>query len=211
MADDAVSGFVGLVLVPGAATIAAAYRLAAKVVPDGAESTLTAGVLPHVTLMQCAVREAPRSRLIALIERLEERLHAVRVELGPLVVFTGGFVFWGVEPASPGRHVLQAAHHDALALADGVLNPVANAAVVEATAKLTGEDPVLVGNARRYGYAFAGERYVPHITLGYDSRLTTPGELAPGTHAHQMRVERVALARFGRYGVVESLISFFEA
>jgi len=211
MADDAVSGFVGLVLVPDAATIAAAYRLAGGVVAHGAESVLAGGSLPHVTLTQCALREAPRSRLVGLIARLEDRVRAMRVPLGPLVVFGGGFVFWFVAPDSPARGLLQAVHQDALALADSALDPVANAAIVEATAKLTGNDPALVENARRYGYAFVGDKYLPHITLGYDSRLAAGGTLTEPVHAHEMRVERVALARLGRYGVVQSLISFFAA
>ncbi len=110
-----------------------------------------------------------------------------------------------------GRSRLQAAHQDALALADGALDPVANAAIVEATGKLTGDDPALVDNARRYGYAFVGERYLPHVTLGYDARLAAGATLAEPARAHEMRVERVALARLGRYGVVQSLISFFDA
>jgi len=207
--DGGVSGFVGLVLVPDAATIAAAYRLARSVIADGAESMLVRGSLPHVTLTQCALRDAPRSRLIALIDRLEERLSTARIPLGPLTVFGGGFVFWCVEPGSPARGVLQAAHQDALALAAGLLDPAANAAIVEGTAKLTGDDPVLVALARRYGYAFVGERYLPHVTLGYDSRLAAGATLAEPARVHEMRVERVALARLGRYGVVQSLISFF--
>ena len=206
-----ISGFVGLVLVPDAATIAAAYRLAPSVIAEGAESRLEAGALPHVTLTQCALRDAPRSGAIALIERLEERVRGVRLPLGPLTVFGGGFVFWCVEPGSAARGVLQAAHQDALALADGALDPVANAAIVEATGKLTGDDPALVDNARRYGYAFVGERYLPHVTLGYDARLAAGATLAEPARAHEMRVERVALARLGRYGVVQSLISFFDA
>jgi 2'-5' RNA ligase len=211
MADDAVSGFVGLVLVPDAATIAAAYRLAGRVVADGAESMLAGGSLPHVTLTQCALREAPRSRLISLVDRLEERVRALRIPLGPLVVFGGGFVFWCVEPGSPARGLLQAIHQDALTLGEGLLDPAANAAIVEATARLTANDPVLVEHARRYGYAFVGEKYLPHITLGYDSRLAAGGTLAEPVHAHEMRVERVALARLGRYGVVQSLLSLLNA
>lgn len=211
MADDTVSGFVGLVLVPDAATITAAYRLASRLVADGAESVLAGGALPHVTLTQCALRDAPRARLIALIDRLEERVRTLRIPLGPLTVFGGGFVFWCVEPESPARGVLQAAHQDALALADGVLDPVANAAIVEGTAKLTGDDPVLVAHARRYGYAFVGESYLPHITLGFDSRLAAGAAFAEPVHVHEMRVERVALVRLGRYGVVQSLVSFFVA
>jgi len=210
MADD-VSGFVGLVLVPDAATITAAYRLASRLVADGAESVLAGGALPHVTLTQCALRDAPRARLIALIDRLEERVRTLRIPLGPLTVFGGGFVFWCVEPESPARGVLQAAHQDALALADGVLDPVANAAIVEGTANLTGEDPVLVAHARRYGYAFVGESYLPHITLGFDSRVAAGAALAEPGHVHEMRVERVALVQLGRYGVVQSLVSFFVA
>ena len=211
MGDDVVSGFVGLVLVPDAATIAAASRVAEHVVAADAESRLGGGALPHVTLTQCALREAPGSRLIGLIDRLEERVRVMRIPLGPLVVFGGGFVFWCVEPGGPARGALQAAHQEALALADGVLDPVANAAIIEATAKLTANDPALLAHARRYGYAFVGERYLPHITLGYDSRLAAGGALAEPVHAHEMRVERVALARLGRYGVVQSLISFSAA
>lgn len=66
-------------------------------------------------------------------------------------------------------------------------------------------------HARQYGYAFVGEQYLPHITLGYDARLAADGTLAEPVRAHEMRVERVALARLGRYGVVQSLVSFFAA
>ncbi len=38
---------------------------------------------------------------------------------------------------------------DVLARADGVVDPAANAVVIETTAQLTGDDPVLAANARR--------------------------------------------------------------
>jgi 2'-5' RNA ligase len=207
-ADGPISGFVGLVLLPDEETIGAARRVARAVLAEGAESALGDDSLPHVTLTQCALREAPRPRILDLALRLNGRLRGLRIPLGPLLVFGGGFVFWCVEPDSPERATLQAAHEDALALADGVLDPAANAAVVEATGRLTGDDPVLVANARRHGYAFVGDRYLPHVTLGFDSRLATMATaLEPRAHPHAMRVERVALARLARYGVAESVIS----
>lgn len=206
MSDDTISGFVGLVLVPGPETLVAARMLAAAIVSAGAESVLDAGALPHVTLTQCPLREAPRAPVSDLIARLERRLIGANIPLSPLVVFGGGFVFWCVEPTASERSVLQAAHEEALALADGGLDPVANADVVAATIKLTAGDPALVANARRHGYAFVRERYLPHITLGFDSRLTTGATLAESSRPHAMRVTRVALARLGRYGVVQSVI-----
>ena len=69
-----------------------------------------------------------------------------------------------------------------------------------------------MANARRHGYAFVRERYLPHVTLGFDSRLATTGTaLEARTHSHTLRVDRVALARLGRYGVVESIISLASA
>lgn len=211
-AEAPISGFVGLVLVPDEDTIAAARRLARAVLSEDAESVLDAGALPHLTLTQCALREAARPPIVDLVRRLDGRLRDVRIPLRSLIVFGGGFVFWCVEPDSPERARLQAAHHEALALGDGLLDPVANGAVVEATARLTGGDPVLVANARRHGYAFVRERYLPHVTLGFDSRLATTGTaLEARTHSHTLRVDRVALARLGRYGVVESIISLASA
>ena len=54
-----ISGFVGIVIEPDAATIAKAYALAATLVPAGAEQVLAPGSLPHITLTQCPLREAP--------------------------------------------------------------------------------------------------------------------------------------------------------
>jgi hypothetical protein len=103
-------------------------------------------------LTQCPLRDAPPSRIAGLIDRLDARLHDVAIPLGTLVVFGGGFVFWCVEPRSAARARLQLAHEAALTLADGLLDLEANAAVVAATARLTGDDPVLVERARRHGW-----------------------------------------------------------
>ena len=106
---------------------------------------------------------------------------------------------------SPARQLLQIAHEDALSLADGVLDRVANAGVVEVTARATGDDAALVENARRYGYAFARERYLPHITLGFDPRRASIDP--PGEARRMMTVERVLLVRLGRLGSVEAAIA----
>jgi hypothetical protein len=120
--------------------------------------------------------------------------------------FGGGFLFWCVNDASPERAALQRVHEYAITLADGVLDPVANAAVVEGTITLTKNDPRLVANARAYGYAFACEAYLPHITLGFDPRLASGASaFAPRDHRHTMTVVRVALAKMGRYGAVEGV------
>jgi hypothetical protein len=210
MADEPISGFVGIVLVPDAATIGVAYELAQVALPAGAESALAPGALPHVTLMQCALREAPRARVAGFIERLEPRLRGLAIPLGVVVPTGGGFVFWCVDETSPERPLLQQAHEDALGLPDGFLDPVANAAVVEGTIRLTGNDPVLVGHARAHGYAFARDRFLPHVTLGFDPRLAVAGRGGPAPalveRRHLMRVERVALARLGPYGGVEDLV-----
>jgi hypothetical protein len=89
------------------------------------------------------------------------------------------------------------------------LDPVANAAVVEATRRAFDGDPVLVDNARRYGYALIRDRYLPHITLGFDPRLGGgPAERSSGLRqSHTMTVERVVLARLGPVGRVETALS----
>jgi hypothetical protein len=202
MSEDApISGFVGLVIEPDAATIRAAYELAATCLPPDAEQRLAPGSLPHVTLTQCGLRDVPRARVRSLIARLDQRLRGTRVPLDSVVPFPGGFLFWTVDAESPERHRLQAAHEEALTLADGGLDPTTSAAIVEGTARATGNDAQLVANARRYGYAFVNERYLPHITLGF-----APGaSFVPQRHAHVMMVERVVLARLGRLGRVEEV------
>ena len=199
--DAPISGFVGLVVEPDAATIRAAYELAAELLPPAAEQRLTHGDLPHVTLTQCALRDVPRARVKALIARLDQRLAGTRLRLDHVVSFPGGFVFWTVDPDSTERRQLQAAHEEALTLADGALDPTINARVVEATARATGDDEALVGNARRYGYAFVNERYLPHITLGFAPNAP----FAPQRRAHVMTVARVVLAKLGRLGRVEDV------
>ena len=98
--------------------------------------------------------------------------------------------------------MLQAAHVRALTLADGGLDEATNDAVVAGTARATGDDPVLVANARRYGYAFVNARYLPHITLGFAPRAS----VASRTHAHVMTVERVVPVRLGRLGRVDEVL-----
>jgi hypothetical protein len=209
--DGPISGFVGLVLVPDGATIAAAYELAQAALPAGAESALGPGALPHVTLTQCALRDAPRTRIAGIIERLDTRLRGRSIPLGVVIPTGGGFVFWCVDETAPERQLLQQAHEDALGLADGFLDPVANAAVVEGTMRLTGNDPVLVRHAHAHGYAFVGDRFMPHVTLGFDPRLAVEARGGPALaileRRHLMHVERVALARLGRYGRVGALVS----
>lgn len=201
-----VTGFVALVIQPDAATIRRAYELASALMPKDAEQVLAPGSMPHVTLTQCAVREAPRERIADYVERLDAELRGRTIPLRDVMAFPGGFVFWCVDDTSPERASLQRAHEAAVSVADDVLDPVANARVVEGTAAATNDDPVLVGNARDYGYAFLREHYLPHITLGFDPRLTSrafPRREDP----HAMTVERVALARLGSRGRVEAVFS----
>ena len=139
-ADAPISGFVALVIEPDAATIRAAYELAAALLPADAEQVLTHGDLPHVTLTQCALRDVPRAQVKSLIARLDQRLKGTLLPLERVVPFPGGFVFWTVDPDSPERPRLQAAHEEALTLADGGLDPTTNARIVEGTARATGND-----------------------------------------------------------------------
>ena len=205
MSADTITGFVGIVVQPDAVTIVEAYELAAALLPEDAEQVLTPGALPHVTLTQCAVRDAPRARLKTLIARLDGLLAGRALPLKSVVPFPGGFLFWCVDPAAPERELIQSAHEHALTLADGVLDEVANEAVIAGTARATGNDRRLVDNARRFGYAFIKDRYLPHITLGFDPR-TVPS-FAPQDRPHRMTIERVVLARLGRLGRVETILA----
>jgi len=179
-------------------------------VPAGAELALAPGLLPHVTLTQCALRDAPRDRLTDLVARLEARLLGHPIPLRTVAAFAGGFVFWHAEAAAPARAMLQRAHEDALGIADGLLDPVANAAVVQGTMSATDDDPVLVANARAHGYAFVRDRYVPHVTLGFDARLAVGAGGGPAfearDHPHVMMAERVLVARLGRHARVEAVL-----
>ena len=200
--DAPISGFVGLVIEPDAATIRAAYALAAELLFPEAEQRLTHGDLPHVTLTQCPLRDVARARVKALIAQLDQRLAGMTLPLDRIMPFPGGFVFWTIDPDAPERPRLQAAHEEALTLADGALDPTINARVVEATARATGDDETLVANAGRYGYAFVNERYLPHITLGFTPNSAFAAQRRP----HVMTVERVVLARLGRLGRVEEVM-----
>jgi 2'-5' RNA ligase len=206
---ETISGLVALVIRPDPPTIQAAYRLAAALVRPGSEQVLGPGSLPHVTLAQCALRAAPRERLQAIVARLEEALVKRSLQLGSIVRFGQGFVFWCVEADGPRRRALQVAHDDALAVAEGFLDPVANAAVVEATRRALGADPELLDNTRRYGYSLVGQRYVPHITLGFDSRPDDAPAARPTdpAHAHTMVVDRIVVAPLGAYGRVDAIYS----
>jgi hypothetical protein len=200
-----IAGFVGIVIEPDAVTIAKAYALAATLVPMPAEQVLAPGALPHITLTQCLLRDAPAARVKKLVARLDGRLAGRTVPLARVVPFTGGFVFWCVDDASPARQLLQSAHEQALTLADGALDAAANEAVVTATARATADDPALVANARRHGYAFVNDRYLPHITLGFAP--TARAVFAAEDHRHTMTVARVVLARLGRLGRVEEVLT----
>lgn len=204
MTDAAISGFVGLVIEPDAATVTKAYALAASLLPP-AEQVLAPDARPHVTLMQCPVRDAPRARPKRLVARLDRRLRGLALPLRRVVPFPGGFLFWCVDVDAPARALLQAAHEEALTLADGVLDPERNASVVDGTARATGNDAQLVDNARRYGYAFVGDRYLPHITLGFEPK--TAGAFEARDHPHVMTVARVMLARLGRLGRIEEVVA----
>ena len=204
MSADTISGFIGIVIEPDAATIARAYELATALLPPDAEQILAPGALPHVTLTQCAVRDAPRARMSALVAGLHGQLAGRAIPLDQVVPFTGGFLFWCVSDGNGARSVLQAAHEHALTLAEGVLDEVANEAVVAGTMRATGNDPTLVANARHHGYAFVHARYLPHITLGFAP--SAEERLAPCGHAHVMTVERVVAVRLGRLGRVEGVL-----
>ncbi len=210
-AEPRITGFVGLVIQPDAATIRRSYELAARLVPRGAPLLLARGLLPHVTLTQCALRDAPAERIAGFIQRLERRLKGRAIPLSTVAAFAGGFVFWHVDDASPERRIMQSAHEEAIAVADGLLDPVANAAVVQGTITATNDDATLVGNARTYGYAFIKDRYVPHITLGFDpSFAVEPGgasAFVARTEPQTMTVERVVLASFGPLARVQTILS----
>ena len=203
-AGERITGFVGLVVQPDPATIEAAYELAAAVVPRDAEVLLAPGLLPHVTLAQGALRDAPRERLTVFVDRLERELRGRPIPLGPIVPFGGGFSFWCVDPTSPERALLQRVHAAALGVADGFLDPVVNARVIEATLKASNDDAVLGDNARRYGYAFVNDRYLPHVTLGFDARLAAD---PAREHRRTMVAERVVVVRLGRYGRAEAVLA----
>lgn len=203
-ADARVTGFVALVLQPDVATIRAAYAEAAAALPRTAEQALGHGSLPHLTLTQCMVRGAPRARFAEYVARLDGLLRGLEVPLRRIARFGAGFLFWHVDGDSPARAILQAAHEDAIAVGEGLLDAVANAAIVEGTKKVTNDDPVLVAYARRYGYAFVRERYLPHVTLGFDA---TVAALPPRERTHTMTVTRVLLARLGPLGRVETVLA----
>jgi len=207
--DERITGFVALVIQPDPSTILKAYDLAQTLMPAAAEQVTAPGSLPHLTLTQCALRDAPRERVREFVARLDDALRGTAIPLGAVVTFGAGFLFWCAEAEGPGRRVLQAAHEYAVTLADGLLDPVANDAVVEATARAFADEPELVANARRYGYALIRERYLPHITLGFDPRLG--GGRAAGASmtslSHTMTMDRIVLARLGRYGRVEATFS----
>ena len=198
-----ITGFVALVIQPDAATIRKAYELARSLMPTASQQTLAPGSLPHVTLTQCAVRDAPRERFAEFVNRLEAQLRGLTIPLSAVENYGAGFLFWHAAPASPGRTMLQRAHEHATTVADGLLDPVANAAVVEATATAFNNDQALVENARRYGYALIRECYQPHITLGFDPRVAA----VRTEHPHSMTVERVVLARLGGLGRIERVLS----
>ena len=208
-AGERISAFVALVIQPDAATIRASWDLAASLLPPGAEQVLGPGSLPHVTLTQCALREAPRERLREYVGRLQDQLGGQPVRLDAVVPFGAGFLFWCAEPTGRDRRVLQAAHELAVTLAEDHLDPEANAAIVTATARAFKDDPVLVGNARTYGYSLVRERYLPHITLGFDPRLAPhqAGGTSVISRPHTMTVDGVVLARLGRLGQVEAVLS----
>jgi hypothetical protein len=209
--SDNLSGFVGLVVEPDAATIQAAYELAATLLPADAEERLGPGSLPHLTLTQCAVHQLPRAWIAAFADRLTQRLAGRGVPQGPVIAFGGGFLFWCVAAEAPERSVLQHAHVKAITLGQGFFDPVANGAVVEATRRLTDDDTTLVANARDCGYAFVRDRYLPHVTLGFDPRLSASAGGAPGfqsqEHRHTLRIERVVAVQFGAYGRVERVLT----
>jgi 2'-5' RNA ligase len=208
-AAERMRGLLGLVLQPDTATIRASYALAAALIGEDAEQVVAPGSLPHLTLTQCAVGDVPRSRLAMFVERLRARLCGRTIPLTTIAVFGGGFVFWCVDPSSPERRLLANAHEDAVLVADGFLDHVANAAVVDATARATGGDPDLVDNARRYGYAFARDHYVPHITLGFDRRFGAAGgrRFEAREERHAMIVADVLVAKLGPLGRVAAVLS----
>lgn len=130
-AEARVAGFVAIVVVPDAATIRASYALASALMPQASEQALAPGSLPHITLTQSPLRDAPRERLAERVTRLDEQLRGQTIPLSAVIAFGGGFLFWCVEDAAPPRALLQRAHEDAIPVADGLLDPAVNARVVE--------------------------------------------------------------------------------
>ena len=63
VAPERITGFVALVIQPNSPTILKAYDLAQTLMPAAAEQVTAPGSLPHLTLTQCALRDAPRARI----------------------------------------------------------------------------------------------------------------------------------------------------
>jgi hypothetical protein len=150
-APERITGLVALVIQPDPATILTSYDLADSLMPAGPEQVMAPGSLPHLTLTQCTLRDAPRGRVREFVARLDDTLRGTTIPLSAVVTFGAGFLFWCADAEGRGRCALQAAHEYAVTLADGLLDPVANEAVVEATARAFADEPELVANARRYG------------------------------------------------------------
>ena len=101
MSAGAVSGFVGIVLQPDAATIAKAYELAAALLPPDAEQALAPGALPHVTLTQCALRDAARATVKALVAALDDQLVGRTIRLAEVVPSPAAFCSGASTPEAP--------------------------------------------------------------------------------------------------------------
>jgi hypothetical protein len=74
-----ISDFLGIVARPDAATIHTCCELAAALLPRSPEMVVAPASLPHLTLTQCALRDAPGERLAEFVSRLDEQLRGVTI------------------------------------------------------------------------------------------------------------------------------------
>jgi hypothetical protein len=103
-APERITGFVALAIKPDAATIRTSQDLAVSLLPAAAEPVIGPGSWPHVTLMQCAVREAPRARVREFIARLEEVLRGQSIPLSAIVSGRGSCSGAPIPTARDGGH-----------------------------------------------------------------------------------------------------------
>ena len=186
------SGSYGFVIKPDSKTQEKAQAIAIKLAP-GAEFQTT---IPHITLYHGRIEHLPLRVVKEILAELKEH-RGESLTLDSFEVYGGNFLFWDVKMTD----ILPPMHKKALSIS-AYLEKDGIAMAHDEGLKMTSKE---LDNIMRYGHPLVLERYVPHITLAYDSHGLTLSPQLP-LSPWRIEIDDVIFAEMGKYGAVARIV-----